>query len=91
MYKPRLYEPGQLSYRLRYAITTILRDRFADEGAFHICFEMEDGDEVIRRILLLGLKNPKLRTSLRSSHLVNLQEWLARHPELSERYYGSDS
>jgi hypothetical protein len=37
---------------------------------------MEDGDEVIRAILRRGLRNPKLRAALESSHLVNLTHWL---------------
>lgn len=87
MYLPRVYDPAEHAYRVRYAIRTILRDRAANEGAFRNCFEMEDGGEVIRAILRRGLKNPKLRAALESSHVVNLTEWLVRYPAFSEPYY----
>jgi hypothetical protein len=76
MYLPKIYARAAHSYRVRYAISAILRDRIVNEGAFQPCFEMEDGDEVIRAILRRGLRNPKLRAALESSHLVNLTHWL---------------
>lgn len=91
MYRPRLYDPEALSYRVRYAIATILRDRPANEGAFKVCFEMLDEQEVIRAILLRGLKNPRLRGALERSHLVDLTHWLLRFPDLAEAYYASRS
>lgn len=87
MYLPRVYDPAERAYRVRYAIRTILRDRIANEGALHNCFEMEDADEVIRSILRRGLNNPTLRAALESSHIVNLVQWLALYPEFSEPYY----
>ena len=39
MYRVKLYDPEAHSYRIRYAIATILRDRIANEGAFRVCFE----------------------------------------------------
>lgn len=87
MYLPRLYEPGEFRSRLRYAITNIIRDRVVDEGAFRICFEMEDGEEIVLTILRRGLKSQKLRSALERSHLINIQEWLVRYPELASKYY----
>jgi hypothetical protein len=51
---------------------------------------MEDGEEVILIILRRGLKNPKLRAALLSSHLVNLHQWLIGHPDLMEAYYAPE-
>ena len=87
MYLPRVYDPAEHAYRVRYVIRTILRDRIANEGAFDNCFEMEDADEVIRAILCMGLKNTRLRAALQSSHIVNLVQWLVLYPEFSEPYY----
>jgi hypothetical protein len=87
MYLPKLYDSTAHTYRVRYAIATIVRDRLANEGAFKNCFEMEDGEEVILAILRRGLKNPKLRAALETSHLVNLPHWLVLHPEYSEAYH----
>lgn len=89
MYLPKIYARAAYSYRVSYAIATILRDRIVNEGAFQTCFEMEDGDEVIRAILRRGLKNPKLRAALETSHLVNLTHWLVLNPEYAEPYYGT--
>jgi len=89
MYRARLYEAEGHLYRVSYAIATILRDRTANEGAFRVCFEMLDEDEVIRAILLRGLKNPRLRRALERSHLVDLTHWLLRFPDLAEAYYAS--
>lgn len=86
---PKVLDPEARDYRVRYAIATILRDRIANEGAFKNCFEMEDGDEVVRIILRRGLKNSKLRAALHRSHLVDLNQWLISHPELWEAYYAS--
>lgn len=83
----RIYGQGEFQYRLRYALRTILRDRIVNEGAFNTCFEMEDGEQIVRAILLRGLKRPTLRAALDRSHLINLQEWLARHPDLASSYY----
>lgn len=91
MYRTRLYDPEGHSYRIRYAIGTILRDRVANEGAFRVCFEMLDEEEVIRAILFRGLKNPRLRQALERSHLVDLTHWLLRFPDLAEAYYAGDS
>jgi len=87
---PKVLDPAARDYRVRYAIATILRDRIANEGAFKNCFEMEDGEEVVYIILRRGLKNPKLRAALLGSHLVNLHQWLAGHPELMEPYYAPE-
>jgi cystathionine beta-lyase/cystathionine gamma-synthase len=86
---PRAYEPGARVYRIRYAISSILRDRVVNEGAFVNCFEMEDAGEVVAAILRRGLKNLKLRTALERSHIVNLTQWLTLHPEFSEAYHRS--
>jgi hypothetical protein len=77
-------------YRVRYAIATILRDRVVNEGAFKCCFEMGDEDKVIRAILRRGLKNPRLRSALEKSHLVNITHWLPRFPDLAEAYFATD-
>ncbi len=90
MYQPKLYDPEAHSYRIRYAIATILRDRIANEGAFRVCFEMLDEKEVIRAILFRGLKNPRLRRALERSHLVDLTHWLLRFPDLAEAYSASE-
>lgn len=57
MYLARIYDTDAFLHRIRYAITTIQRDRIVNEGAFKVCFEMEDEDEVIRTILRRGLQN----------------------------------
>jgi len=90
MYFSKVLDPSAHAYRVCYAITNILRDRAPHEGAFTNCFEMEDEEEVIQDILRRGLKNPKLRSALQASHLVNLSDWLVRHPEYSEAYYNAD-
>ena len=87
MYLARLYDSDAHLHRVRYAIATILRDRVVNEGAFRVCFEMEDEDAVIRTILRRGLKNPKLRKALEGSHLIDLTKWLARYPDLAEAYF----
>lgn len=87
---PKVYDPAARDYRIRYALSNILRDRVVNEGAFLNCFEMGDGDEVIRAILRRGLKNPKLRVALRRSHLINLTDWLILNPEFSEAYYADE-
>lgn len=91
MYRAKLFDPEARSYRIRYAIATIMRDRLANEGAFRVCFEMLDEEEVVRAILARGLKNPRLRTALERSHIVNLTHWLLRFPDLAEAYYTSAS
>jgi Arc/MetJ-type ribon-helix-helix transcriptional regulator len=90
MHLPRVYEPGAHAQRVRYAVANILRDRVVNEGAFRNCFEMEDASEVIRTILRRGLKNPKLRTALERSHLVDLTQWLLLYPDLHEAYYAAE-
>jgi hypothetical protein len=86
----RAYKPGELAFRVRYAIAAILRDRVVNEGAFRNCFEMEDADQVVRTILRRGLKNPKLRTALERSHLIDITKWLLRYPDLAEAYYATE-
>jgi hypothetical protein len=90
MYLERLYDPEARSRRIRYAIANILRDRVVNEGAFKVCFEMDD-DEVIRAILRRGLKSPRLYAALQGSHVINLAHWLARYPDLAEAYYSLGS
>lgn len=90
MYLSRVYEPGATAYRVRYAITSILRDRAVNEGAFNVCFEMEDEEAVIRTILRRGLRNPRLRTALERSHLIDVTHWLARYPDLAEVYHATN-
>lgn len=87
MYLSKIYDPAARAYRIRYAITNILRDRVVNEGAFACCFEMEDEDEVILTILRRGLRNQKLLAALESSHIVNLNHWLTLHPEFAEPYH----
>ncbi len=87
MYLPKVYDPGALAYRVRYAIANIMRDRIVNEGAFKLCFEMDGNDEVVRTILRRGLKNPKLCAALEGSHLISLTRWLTLHPEYSEAYH----
>ncbi len=91
MYRTRLYDLNARSYRIRYAIAAILRDRIANEGAFRVCFEMLDEEDVIRAILSRGLKDPRLRAALERSHLVDLTHWLIRFPDLAEAYYATGS
>lgn len=91
MYLPKVYNPEARAYRIRYAIASILRDRVANEGAFNLCFEMDGEDEIVLEILRRGLRNKKLRTALRSSHLINLNQWLRLHPDLAEAYLKLDS
>lgn len=89
MYLPKVYNPAAGAYRVRYALATILRDRVVNEGAFNTCFQMDDADDVICTILRRGLRNPKLRTALERSHLINLAQWLAPRPEFSEAYHNA--
>lgn len=89
MYRAKLYDPEAHSYRIRYAIATIMRDRIVNEGAFRVCFEMLDEEIVVRAILSRGLKNQRLRIALERSHIVNLTHWLLRFPDLAEAYYTS--
>lgn len=89
MYLKRLYDPSERRRRVRYAIASILRDRIVNEGAFNVCFEIDE-EEVIRAILRRGLTNSRLHAALRSSHLVNLAYWLRRFPEFAEAYYTMD-
>jgi hypothetical protein len=89
MYLAKVYDPAARDHRVRYAIANILRDRVVNEGAFRVCFEMEDENEVIRTILRRGLRNPKLRTALEQSHLINLTYWLMLSPDLAEVYNAS--
>jgi hypothetical protein len=91
MYLPKVYDPAARAYRVRYAITNILRDRVVNEGAFNTCFEMDDAEEVICAVLRRGLKNPKLRAALERSHLINLAQWLAPRPPFSEAYYATET
>ncbi len=91
MYMAKIYEPGALLHRVRYAIANILRDRVVNEGAFKVCFEMDDEDEVIRTILRRGLKNRKLRVALERSHLIDVTRWLDRYPDLAEAYVALES
>jgi len=87
MYLSILYEPGATAYRIRYALATILRDRTANEGAFSVCFQMEDRDTVIRTILARGLRSPRTRMALERSHLIDINEWLMNYPDLLEAYW----
>jgi cystathionine beta-lyase/cystathionine gamma-synthase len=89
MYLAKIYDPGAREHRVRYAITSILRDRVVNEGAFKVCFDMGDEDAVIRTILRRGLRNLKLRTALERSHLINLTHWFTRYPDLAEAYYSA--
>ena len=86
MYLPKVYDPAARTYRIRYAMNNVLRDCVENEGAFACGFEMEDEDEGILTILRRGLRNQKLLAALESSHIVNLNHWLALHPEFAEPY-----
>ena len=90
MYLAKVYDPDARAYRIRYAIVNILRDRVTNEGAFKVCFEMDDENEIIRTILRRGLRNPKLRVALERSHLIDLTCWLNRYPDLAEAYAKAD-
>jgi len=59
MYLTKVYDPADRAYRVRYASANILRDRVANEGAFHCCFEMGDEDEVVCAILRPGAEESK--------------------------------
>lgn len=85
-----IFDLSAREHRVRYAIATILRDRLVNEGAFHCCFEMGDEDEVKRAILRRGLRNPKLRSALEKSHLIDLTHWLLHYPDLAEAYYANE-
>jgi hypothetical protein len=86
----KILDPAARAHRVRYAMRTILRDGIANEAAFRNSLEMEDAEEVIDTILRRGLKNPKLRAALRSSHLINLNQWLAGRPALAGGYDAMD-
>lgn len=83
LYLAKLYEPSASRRRIRYAIASILRDRLVNEGAFRLCFEMEDESTVVRAILQRGLRRPELRVALEHSHLVDLTHWLQRFPDIA--------
>lgn len=87
MYLPGLYEPGATAHRVRYALATLLRDRIVNEGAFNVCFQMEDRETVIRTILLRGLRSRKTRKALEGSHLIDINAWLMQHPDLLTAYW----
>lgn len=91
MYLPNVYEPGKTALRIRYALTTILRDRATNEGAFHVCFQMEDRGTVVRTILARGLRNRRIRTALERSHLIDINAWLMDYPDLLEAYWQGPS
>lgn len=80
-----------MDYRVRYAIRCIMRDQTSDEGAFKVCFEMEDEEQIIRRILRRGLTNARLRSALEKSHLIDLTHWLQRFADLAEKYNAAAS
>lgn len=86
MYMGQLYREGATTQRIRYAAANILRDRVVNEGAFQVCFEMEDEDLVIRSLLQRGLRSRRFRVALETSHLVNITHWLSRYPDLEEAY-----
>lgn len=86
IYLSRVYEDGATRHRIRYAICNILRDRVVNEGAFRVCFEMDDQDLVVRTILRRGLKYPRLRAALERSHLIDLTLWLRPYPDFAEAY-----
>lgn len=86
MYLPCLYKSEAHTHRIRYAITTIKRGYVVNEGAFRVCFEMEDEAAVIRAILIRSLRNSTLRAALERSHLINLTSWLRRFPDIAEAY-----
>jgi hypothetical protein len=86
IYLSRVCEDGATRHRVRYAISNILRDRVVNEGAFRVCFEMGDQDQVVTTILRRGLKNPRLRAALERSHLIELNRWLQPRPDLAEAY-----
>lgn len=90
IYLSRVYQAGATRDRVRYASSAILRDRVANEGAFRVCFEMEDEDLVIRTILRRGLRNRGLRKALERSHLIDLTQWLMRYPDIAEQYFATD-
>ena len=90
MYMANLYGPEATARRVRYAISSILRDRVVNEGAFRVCFQLDDEDVVVRTILRRGLRNPRLRDALEQSHLVDITHWLDRYPDLAEAYATSD-
>jgi hypothetical protein len=90
MYTPRLHDFSAQSIRLRYAVTTVLRDRVVNDGKLKNFFEMEDAAEVTTAVLKRGPKKAPLRAILESSQLVNLTSWLTLHAELPEAYYRLD-
>ena len=90
MYLTKVYDPDARAYRIRYAIASILRDRVTNEGAFKVCFEMGDENEITRTILRRGLRISKLRTALERSHLIDLTSWLTLYPALAEAYAKTD-
>lgn len=91
MYLRKIYEPAASAHRIRYAIANIVRNRVVNEGAFRVCFEMEDEDAVIRAILRRGLKNPKLRVALEHSQLIDLTRWLTRYADFAEAYIATET
>lgn len=54
-----VYDPAQRSYRVRFAIATILREGETSRR-FDTCFEMGDADQVAARVYKRALGNPRL-------------------------------
>ena len=60
---------GNTAYRAKFAGDTLLRTngRGPFWRSFDNCFEMGDGDEVVRRIVRRANKNPALRQAIENS------------------------
>lgn len=86
MSQSKLYEQGATKHRFRYAIQTLLRDRLCGEGAFNVCFEMQDADTVSAQLFERGERDRRLRVALEKSPLVNPAVWLFPRPAIAEVY-----
>jgi len=65
---------GDLTYRVKFASACLMRPpKGGMRHSFDNCFEMGDGDEVVRRILRNAKKNPRLAEALRRYRV--LEQW----------------
>jgi hypothetical protein len=87
-----VYDPAQQTYRVAFAATYIMRGygKTGIDRRFGTCFEMGDGDQVVRRLLKRALRNERLREAMHHSRNVNLSRWIAANPDLREQFDNLD-
>jgi hypothetical protein len=82
-----LYDPEQIAYRIQYARQCILRGMESGSRHYDTCFEMGDGDEVVRALLRAGLKSERFRKAMLESRIApSLTYALTKFPEFRDAY-----